>query len=180
MKNKNKIYEKEFNEFSGHISNKRWYSANIEDVLADMYDISVQWDDTLEFMDTLIRLFEKHKMTDELIIIQARFALPDAQQLDPFLPQIEEAKNQSNHPGSICAFPFKIATILNRLEFFQKPIWNHSPKYHSMKLFTYYRCTRMPDDQGHPDNQEDRYIREIVRFYSQKWTQGNSPGFLLP
>lgn len=173
-------YEKEFRGLSECLGKNTWYSASIAEVLGEQYDPAVQWDDTLEFMDVLIDLFERHKPVDDLIILQARFGLTGSQELETALPTIEEAKAQCPGSGSLCAFPCHIATILNRLPFYQQSVWHHSTKYHSMKLFTYYRCSHAQKDEGHPEHETGEYRREIVRFYSQKWTMGNSPGFLLP
>lgn len=175
----NSYFQKEFKEFAECIRNNSWYSKSIRDILRRGFRSRSQWDCTLEFMDALIEWFEECKISDEIVIIQARFGLPDSRRLDTRLPTIEEAKQQTTSCGSILAFPFKIATILQSLEHYRSPIWIRSPRYQSMKLFTYYECLCIGEDweiEGRPI----MYSRSIVRFYSQKWYQGNSPNILFP
>lgn len=114
------IFENEFKELSRCISNNGWYSMSTENALGKIYDISTDWEDTLLFMDTMIELFENNKVIDDLIIIQSHFSLSPSPSLNISTPPYFDTIENHNCSGSLCVFPLKLATIINRTEFFQK------------------------------------------------------------
>jgi hypothetical protein len=175
---KRNIFMNEYNEFIDCISSDSWYSRGIDD-FDDIFDKSSQFDDTIEFMDTLIEMFEAQTPSSELIIIQALFWLGDEQKIDFNIPTIYESKQQLKS-ASICAFKHKIAALTKRIESYRRAIWCELPKYSSEKIFTYYQCDRYPDDKMGGDKIIPRYCRGIIRLYSQKGIAGNSPINLVP
>jgi hypothetical protein len=55
-------YIKEFEELIDRVTNNSWYTTDIKSVLGDRYRQHSQWDDAIDLMDSLIKLFEKNKV----------------------------------------------------------------------------------------------------------------------